>query len=810
MRLRSCIAAALAGWLALSASAASARGFAVEDLARMEGVGRRLISPDGRWLVLEHRGAYASAARFDYDRYTDLWRTRLEIVDLARPGPAQALFAAEPGVGYMAGAFSPDGRRLAVYRLKGETWELGIVDVAHRTAHWTGLTPEYSDTGEVLQWISPSRLLVTVTGDGRLPFLFRFLRPQPIRARRWAETATGGAALTRVGSGRYARLNPRDPPKRLLRYSVDRGAVETLASGDITDFEVAPGARRVAWLEAGEDIPLSSDRPIQGAYGIAVRRQRLRILDLQSGAVTRPCETCDALAQLLSWDARGDRLLVYVRAFGAPWSQGRLAIADDGGRRVADIDTGAVDPLVLSRPEVVRAGWFAGDPIAFGRRRDDPGPPGWWRLGSSPTPLTPAGAPAPLDGLVVTRSALLVPSSGEVLRVAREGTARAIPVPGFAPLFPFREGLMRRHGWAFAERSVAAGSASAGETSEAVEIDPAGAVERHALPRGATLLEDVPGRGRLVRLSAGGGADQLVWVGPDGRSDPIASINPQLRDVDRPIVTPVRHPGPAGEPLTSWILSPPHADPAHPPPLVVWPYLGQSYPKAPDLYVEARESPGLDGPRLLVGHGYAVLLPSLPAPNNGSLPDEGLAARVLGIVDSAAAAAQTRRLFDPARLGVWGHSFGGYSTLALIGQTDRFGAAVAVASISDLFEKWGDFGPYAETSPENGLATSGYTEDLQPDMRGPPWRTPARYLAGSPALQLDHAKTPLLLVHGDIDGIQLSQSEQAFSVYQRDHKDAMLITYWGEGHMMRSPLNMADYFRSALAWMDDHLGVSGR
>ena len=46
---------------------------------------------------------------------------------------------------------------------------------------------------------------------------------------------------------------------------------------------------------------------------------------------------------------------------------------------------------------------------------------------------------------------------------------------------------------------------------------------------------------------------------------------------------------------------------------------------------------------------------------------------------------------DLKRLGVMGHSYGGFSTYGLITQTQRFQAAVAMAGLSDFISDYGQF-----------------------------------------------------------------------------------------------------------------------
>jgi dipeptidyl aminopeptidase/acylaminoacyl peptidase len=39
----------------------------------------------------------------------------------------------------------------------------------------------------------------------------------------------------------------------------------------------------------------------------------------------------------------------------------------------------------------------------------------------------------------------------------------------------------------------------------------------------------------------------------------------------------------------------------------------------------------------------------------------------------------------------------------------------------------------------------------------------------------------------------------------RQDKDAVMLTYWGEGHTLGSPGNLRDLYRRAFAWLDAHL-----
>jgi dipeptidyl aminopeptidase/acylaminoacyl peptidase len=93
-------------------------------------------------------------------------------------------------------------------------------------------------------------------------------------------------------------------------------------------------------------------------------------------------------------------------------------------------------------------------------------------------------------------------------------------------------------------------------------------------------------------------------------------------------------------------------------------------------------------------------------------------------------------LADAKRLGVWGHSHGGFATCWLVGHTERFRAAVAEAAVTDI-------------------ATAYYVCDA-PDYRshdigGKPHEIPDVYRARSPLTYAHRCKTPTLVLHGEQD-----------------------------------------------------------
>jgi dipeptidyl aminopeptidase/acylaminoacyl peptidase len=207
---------------------------------------------------------------------------------------------------------------------------------------------------------------------------------------------------------------------------------------------------------------------------------------------------------------------------------------------------------------------------------------------------------------------------------------------------------------------------------------------------------------------------------------------------------------------------------------------------------------------VLVGHGYAVLLPSVPAvsrPNGGHYP---FTAQILSAVDAAVATGRV----DPHRLGLFGHSFGSFTVATVATQTSRFNAIVASSGTYDLVSQRGIFTPWTRLNPGEGQsigANGGWAETGQAMLGTTPWGDPQAYVAASPVFHADKITTPILIQSADADFASLQQGEELYSALARQGKDAELVTYWGEGHVPVSPANLRDYYARVLAWFDEHL-----
>lgn len=199
--------------------------------------------------------------------------------------------------------------------------------------------------------------------------------------------------------------------------------------------------------------------------------------------------------------------------------------------------------------------------------------------------------------------------------------------------------------------------------------------------------------------------------------------------------------------------------------------------------------------QLLATRGYAVLVPD--APLSTGTPMEDHARTILPGVDRVIELG----IADPARLGVTGHSYGGYGVLALLVQTDRFRAAVASASHGNMLGMFADLG-------SDGTTSTVWAEGGQGRMGGTPWEVRERYIDNSPLFFLDRVEAPLLLLHGAEDGnTPVYLAGQLFVGLRRLGRTVVLARYEGERHWWGtwSVANQQDYWNRLVGWFEEHL-----
>jgi len=221
---------------------------------------------------------------------------------------------------------------------------------------------------------------------------------------------------------------------------------------------------------------------------------------------------------------------------------------------------------------------------------------------------------------------------------------------------------------------------------------------------------------------------------------------------------------------------------------------GKRYPTVFEIY-ETFFDNGFNGrAAFLANRGYAVFHPSvnLVVGRPGEAWVKGVTAAANRLVDMGVA--------DPDRLGVQGTSYGGYATVLLLTQTERFKAAVNISGKVDMVSFYTD-------SPRLGVRNTHAPEKSQDRIGGTLWEYPERYLEHSAVLRADRIKTPLLCITGDQDpNVPASQSREIYYALRRLGRDVEWVRYANGAH--RPPNSVAesvDFETRIVAWYDKYL-----
>ena len=146
---------------------------------------------------------------------------------------------------------------------------------------------------------------------------------------------------------------------------------------------------------------------------------------------------------------------------------------------------------------------------------------------------------------------------------------------------------------------------------------------------------------------------------------------------------------------------------------------------------------------------------------------------------------------DDARLGIYGHSYGGWMTMWANTQTQRFKAAVAGAGVANWTSYYG----------QNGI-----DQWMIPFFGASVYDDPAAYRAASPIEFIKQAKTPTLIYVGERDvECPAPQSLEYWHGLKAIGTPTVLMIYAGEGHHFRNPKNLEDLRTRIVGWFDRYL-----
>jgi dipeptidyl aminopeptidase/acylaminoacyl peptidase len=274
----------------------------------------------------------------------------------------------------------------------------------------------------------------------------------------------------------------------------------------------------------------------------------------------------------------------------------------------------------------------------------------------------------------------------------------------------------------------------------------------------------------VVRVgSAAAPASWFLFDRPQKQLSPLGDEYPELKDAPLGATRSITYAARDGLQITAYLTSPVGGRPGKAP-LIVLPHDGP----------ESHDDEDFDWlTQYLVTRGYAVLRPQYRG-STGYGRDFELAGRgewggkmQTDLLDGVAFVAASGEI-DPSRVCIVGISFGGYAALA--GATlhnDAYRCAAAIAGISDL-------GVLINDNKRKFDRASSVVRSLR-RMLGD--ADTAKLRAISPLQQVSAVRVPILLVHGDQDGVvPIEQSKLMADALKESGKPVEFLTLAGEGH----------------------------
>jgi dipeptidyl aminopeptidase/acylaminoacyl peptidase len=239
-----------------------------------------------------------------------------------------------------------------------------------------------------------------------------------------------------------------------------------------------------------------------------------------------------------------------------------------------------------------------------------------------------------------------------------------------------------------------------------------------------------------------------------------------------------------GAPVQMWIVYPPNFDPKK-----KWPLLhsihGGPHAAHHDTWHFRWNT------QVFAGHGYVVACVNYHGSSGfGQKWLETIAGRY-GEKEYADTEAGTDWLLrqgyiDRERLVATGGSYGGFMVAFMNGHTDRYKSFVCHAGCYDWVSM---------------MATDGY-QFFADELGAFHWDDPARVMRQSPHHYVRHAKTPTLVIHGELDyRVPATQALQYYDTLKAKNVPARLVYFPDENHWILKPQNSRLWYREFFAWV---------
>lgn len=795
----------------------------IDAFVSIQDFGLVRASPDGAYVVVEvtrPRTSLARTGEAPWMTLTDLW-----LVELASGETRQLTSGARTGDAAWEPIWSPDSRRIAYLTNAGDgVPRAAWMDVRTRRG---GLLSERGVDIEVNfgsrspfgaerrvwgAWMGGDRFMLAASAPGEVVALARTMAPDLLAAPRWAQRRAGQAAITVWDSASNTQCSANTS---LLSLEVGaRPRARELFVGAVRAVSLAPDQSQAALvLATGALAPpaVSVLDPEMIYHNLDPRvRTRLDVLPLD-GRATSAIATDVMEARFQSSD-------------DAPrWSRDSSAIfaptrpATPEPRRSYCVDAVQSDG---QRPEAWRIECVRIQSRAHARLLA-------LSLSAAP-PLSAEDLDARIDQtaralrvgeVTLSDDASVFSLGGDLVGLVGANTLRLVDLRSGQVMDEVaRDGL-----------SVLVSGAPMSGAQIAV-LNAAGAPHIARAVQGRLVLQAIESPfAPLTPAAIVAHGDALVWTAEDAQgkslfvSDGSGANWRLLMRLERPFPADLalerrafHYTAPDGSDAVAILLLPPDYDARRPYPLILNPYPGQVFN---DESVTTQFDPisvyNVDA-YALAHMGYIVARPSMPY-FQGNHADYEALSYFSGLIEGFAEEVVRRGLTEPGRIGLWGHSNGGYLGLGVAGRTQLIDAIVSSSPFPDVIQVAELPAPLfgVDACAPNRLygASAAFAEDPNGPlwrMGGPTHEALERFLRSSPLYHLGPRTPPVLIMQGQFDSRGTADSERVYTRLNRQNVPVQLARYWGEGHNFLVAESIRDRVHRAVDWYGAHLRATAQ
>ena len=784
----------------------------IEMLLEREEVGNLVVIHDRELLVFEKTVPLNQNTNPlpHVDHYsTTTARKKLFIQSLDGKNIPELLFPQDEDAGYFLPInteLSPDGRYLPIAKLKNGALSLGVYDWKNSKSIFAEYSTKFIINSSSMIWLSNHEALIQVLSNdedqSRLDHGVHGLRGiANAREDAWAgKTATASA----LGGGRYFKKSIHLQTIKLVRYNflTNRGII--LDEENYDRLLLSPDKKHLAVQLIKAREALSPNEVPNLNSGV---QTYLYIYNIEEGKKLDTITKKTADLKLVSWSQNGEHLL-----YSADLNNNKKTYHVYNITKYNSSYNYHGTNFFKNKKEVKSAIWV-NNKLVFSANDLNTNRIDWfYQKSSSLLNLTKNFPLTPDEVLTTNENSVFFLFQGDVWQVNLDGTIRNITVDIKFPLQRDFIGDYITRNLPIDEIPFSF-TTEHGERNVILLSETGSIVQKLIIPRKDITLKYLSTDGIVFNQNSEGVGSTLYFARSAEPKSVITlfEYNAHLSNV--PIAKrsmPLKHKGVNGASLTSWLFLPAANEANTSPkyPLIMIPYAGQVYHETPPstVYAADKWKANIGAPtsvEVFTSAGYAVLLPSIPLTRPGVASDQFT--DLLPPVLSAVEAATETGYIDENRLAMSGHSHGGFSVYSIAAQTDIFNVGIVTAGPSNWISMYGQFSPLFKFRPDRPLPGSAlFIESGFGRTNTTPWEGVDRYIHNSPLFYADDIKTPLMIIHGDVDFVQMQQAEEMFTALARQNKDVLFIRFWGEGHTIENPKNIKTMWKYVFDFLSEY------